>query len=289
VDRLAQFTELRPQLFALAYRMMGTRTDAEDVLQDSYLRWHEAPSAEILSPKSYLTTIVARLSLDALKSAHRKRELYTGPWLPEPLIGAAMPDTIELAESLSFAFLHLLETLTPAERIAFLLHEVFETPYAEIAKILDTSLSNARQLATRARKRIREKRARFIVDRARHQAVFNQFLTACSNGDWAALVGLLHEDAVLYSDAGGKRSSTLRPIYGAERIVRLLKGIASHADPDLAAGHSDLINGAPGFVFTRDRRITCTTALDIDENGLIRAIFTVMNPEKLHAETIVRT
>src|SRR5580704_17125231 len=171
-----QFEEFRPLLFSLAYRMLGTRSDAEDIVQDAWLRWRSASAEEIRQPKSYLTTVVARLSLDSLKSARRKRETYVGEWLPEPLVEPSGSSAIEMAESLSLAFLHILETLSPDERIAFLLREVFDTDYAEIAATLETSEPKCRQIIARARKHIRDRRPRFKVDEARQQNVLEQFL-----------------------------------------------------------------------------------------------------------------
>ena len=175
MDRTAQFEELRGSLFLLAYRMLGTRTDAEDVVQDAYLRWLNASDGEIRMPKSYLMTVVSRLSLDALKSAQRKREVYTGPWLPEPLVEPYGVQRLEMAESLSIAFLHVLELLSPAERIAFLLREVFDISYTELAETLENSEENCRQIVARARKHVHAQRPRFTVDRDQHSQVLQEF------------------------------------------------------------------------------------------------------------------
>jgi RNA polymerase sigma-70 factor, ECF subfamily len=168
VDRTSQFEELRRHQFLLAYRMLGTRADAEDVVQEAYLRWLNASDAEIRMPKSFLMMVVSRLSLDALKSAQRKREVYTGQWLPEPLIEPLGAKRLEMAESLSIAFLHMLELLSPTERIAFLLREIFDAPYTELAETLETSEENCRQIVTRARKRIQIKRPRLPSMRRRN-------------------------------------------------------------------------------------------------------------------------
>lgn len=176
MDRLIEFDRLRPALFGLAYRMLGTRADAEDVVQESFLRWNNASLDEIRSPRSYLLTVVARLSLDALDMAHRKRETYAGEWLPEPLTEDETPEGLyEKAESLSIAFLHVLEALTPAERVAFLMREVFDEPYSEVATALGASEANSRQLVARARKHLSERRPRFMVDRERHQQILQRF------------------------------------------------------------------------------------------------------------------
>jgi len=280
VDRLAQFDELRPLLFSLAYRMLSSRADAEDVLQESFLRWQSAETGEIRSPKSFLTTVVARLSLDALKAAHRKRETYVGPWLPEPLIDRPVADSIEMAESLSMAFLHVLETLSPVERVAFLLREVFDVSYAEVAAILETTEVNGRQLVTRARKHVREKRPRFPVDREQHAAVLRRFLNACASGDLTELLTQLKDDVIVYTDGGGK-GAVPNPIYGVDKVTRLLLGLARKAPPGLAGGYMADVNGEPGFVFTLDGRMNSVLSLDLDEDGRIRTVFFVVNPDKL--------
>jgi len=280
VDRLAQFDELRPLLFSLAYRMLSSRADAEDVLQEGFLRWQSADTGEIRSPKSFLTTVVARLSLDALKAAHRKRETYVGPWLPEPLIDQPVIDRIEMAESLSMAFLHVLETLSPVERVAFLLHEVFDVSYAEVAAILETTEVNGRQLVTRARKHVREKRPRFTVDREQHAAVLRRFLNACASGDLTELVTQLKDDVIVYTDGGGK-GAVPNPIYGVDKVTRLLLGLARKAPPGLAGGYMADVNGEPGFVFRLDGKINSVLSLDLDTDGRIRTVFFVVNPDKL--------
>jgi RNA polymerase sigma-70 factor (ECF subfamily) len=214
MDRESQFQDLRPLLFSLAYRMLGTRADAEDVMQDAFLRWQTAAEEEVRSPKSYLTTIVARLSLDELKSARRKREAYIGPWLPEPLVAPLGTQPLEMAESLSLAFLHLLETLSPTERVAFLLREAFDSGYDEIAAALSTTEANSRQLVARARKRLHDGRPRFPIDRGRHQEILRTFLVACATGDPSQVASLLGDDVVLYSDGGGKVAAALNRYSG---------------------------------------------------------------------------
>ncbi len=281
MDREAQFQELRPLLFALAYRMLGTRADAEDVVQEAWLRW-QAADADVRSPKSFLTTVVARLALDALKSAHRKRETYTGPWLPEPLVEPSGAGPIEMAESLSLAFLHVLESLSPPERVAFLLHEAFDTGYAEIASVLDTSEANCRQLVRRARQHLHERRPRFAVDRVRHQQVLEQFLATCATGDPAPLTVMLSERVVVYSDGGGKVPSALQPVQGADRVARLLTGLARKG---AAGGRVEFaeINGEPGAVLIAQGTPVSVISIDIGPDGLIRGVFLVNNPQKLAA------
>ena len=281
MDSFAQFTELRPMLFSLAYRILGQRADAEDVVQEAFLRWQTAPTGDIHSPKSYLMTVVGRLSLDALKAAYRQREQYIGPWLPEPLVDYGAAETVELAESLSLAFLHVLEKLTPPERVAFLLHDVFDSSYPEIAEVLKTSEAIAGSLVTRARQHLREKRPRFPVDKDRHEAIFRRFLLSCSTGDSESLTSLLNEDVVLYSDGGGRTKAALNPIYGADRVQRFLLGIAGKTPAHLRVGRVATVNGEPGVVFTAGGVTSAIVTIDIDENGRICGIFWVVNPEKL--------
>jgi RNA polymerase sigma-70 factor (ECF subfamily) len=278
-DREQQFQDLRPLLFSLAYRMLGTRADAEDVVQEAYLRWQSAIREDVRSPKSFLTTVIARLSLDALKAAHRRRETYVGPWLPEPLVQPAGTKPMEMAESLSLAFLHLLESLSPAERVAFLLREVFDAGYEEVAATLETTEASSRQIVARARKHIQQRRPRFIVDRDRQSAVLREFLTACTTGDPSQLAALLAQDAVLYSDGGGKVSAALNPIVGADRVVRFLVGIAKKL-PALSVEFAD-VNGAVGALLVSAGQPYGVVTLDVKTNGSIANLYIVTNPDKL--------
>jgi RNA polymerase sigma-70 factor (ECF subfamily) len=284
-DRAAQFTEARPLLFGLAYRMLGVRADAEDVVQEAFLRWQAARHQEIASPRAYLTTITARLALDQLKSARVKRETYVGTWLPEPLVNQpslekTSPEKMELAESLSVAFLHVLESLTPPERAAFLLREVFDAGYDEVAGVLETTEANSRQLVARARRHLQERRPRFTVDRAKQEEVLGRFLTACTTGDMTALRSLLRDDAVEYSDGGGKVYAAINPIFGADRIVRLFAGLLRKKEGELGGRAAD-VNGQPGFFLTLDGKPLSVLTLDLDETGRIRGIYHVLNPEKI--------
>jgi len=200
--------------------------------------------------------------------------------LPEPLIDQPATDSIEMAESLSMAFLHVLETLSPVERVAFLLREIFDVSYAEVAAILETTETNSRQLVTRARKHVREKRPRFTVDRERHAAVLRRFLTACASGDLTELVTQLKDDVIVYTDGGGK-GAVPNPIYGVDKVTRLLLGLARKAPPGLSGGYMANVNGEPGFVFTLDGKINSVLTLDLTEDGRIRTVFLVVNPDKL--------
>jgi RNA polymerase sigma-70 factor (ECF subfamily) len=278
VTNVEQFEEHRRLLFSLAYRTLGSWADAEDVVQDTFLRWQAAKDEEVRSPRSYLTTIAARLALDVLKSAQKKRETYAGPWLPEPIVEPPT-DSVELAESLSMAFLHLLESLSAPERVAFLLHEVFDTGYDEIAAVLQTTEANARQIVSRARKHIQDRRPRFSVDRARHEQVLRQFLTTCSNGDVAGLRAVLEADVVFYSDGGGKTGAALLPIYGVEKVTRLMLHLPARTGAD--GGYHAELNGQPAFVLTRGGDPYSTLMLELGPDDRIRSIFAVVNPEKL--------
>jgi RNA polymerase sigma-70 factor (ECF subfamily) len=280
MDRLATFNQHRPLLFSMAYRMLGTRADAEDVLQDSYLRWQNAPLEEVRSPKSYLTAVVARLALDSLKEARRKRETYMGTWLPEPVFDPRPPDPVEMAESLSIAFLHVLETLSPPERVAFLLREIFGEEYATVASILETTEANVRQLVSRARQHLADRRPRFGVDRARHEAVLRRFVESCVTGDTAALTEMLKEDVVAYSDGGGKAKAAINPIYGLDKVTRFLLGVSSKFTGD-ATGEITEVNGEPALVLRLPDSLLGILTLDLDADGRIRGIYYVANPDKL--------
>lgn len=277
----SQFEEYRPLLFSLAYRMLGTRADAEDIVQDAYLRWQSASQDEVRAPKSYLTTIVARLSLDSLKSARRKRETYVGEWLPEPIVEPRGSGAVEMAESLSLAFLHILETLSPDERIAFLLREVFDADYAEIATTLETSEPNCRQLIARARKHIRDRRPRFKVDRARQQSVLEQFLAACQTGDPSQLLPLLSPGVVMHTDGGGKAQSTINPIYGADKVSRFFQGIVKKGGLEGITATFVTVNGDPGAMLMEGGNRSGVVSIELDESSRIRAIFFIVNPDKL--------
>lgn len=282
-DRENQFEQHRALLFSLAYRMLGTRADAEDVVQDAYLRWMAALEKEIRSPKAYLTTVVARLALDSLRSARRKREVYVGPWLPEPLVDPEAPAFAEMAESLSIAFLHVLESLSPAERVAFLLREVFDSEYGEIAAALDTSEANCRQIVARARKHLHDRRARYAVDPERHRQVLRQFLEICATGDASRLTPLLSADAVLYSDGGGKVHAALQPIEGADRVSRFVAGVVKKTG-GVPKARLAWVNGEPGALLYEGATLSYIVTISVDDEGRVRRIFYVANPEKLPRE-----
>jgi RNA polymerase sigma-70 factor (ECF subfamily) len=287
MDAAAVFAEQRPRLFGVAYRMLGSVADAEDVVQETYLRWQEVAGSDagIESPSAYLTTMVSRRCLDELRSARRRREAYVGPWLPEPLLADEQVDpaaTTELADTLSTAFLVVLEALSPAERAAFLLHDVFGYEYPELARILGRGEPACRQLVTRARRRLAERRPRFEVSPEEHTRLLNEFLQASSRGDLDGLVGLLAEDAVLQADGGGVVTAARNPIRGADRVARWVLGAIAKTPPGIAVEIAP-VNGLPGVVVRLDGALFGVMSLDV-RRGRIQGIFLQVNPEKLRAQ-----
>ena len=277
-----QFNEYRPLLFGIAYRMLGSVMDAEDVVQDAFLRWQNAAPAQVESPKAYLSTIVTRLCLDHLRSARVQREEYVGPWLPEPLVSEQAPDVAETAalhESLSMAFLVLLESLTPVERAIFLLHDVFGYDFAEIARIVGRSEANCRQLARRARGYVEARRPRFEPSAAQQDRLTHQFMRACTTGDLPALVATLADDITLWSDGGGKVAAARNPIHGRDAVARLLISIARKAPAGLDTRFTR-VNGQPGFVSYLEGRPFAVLLLDVVDER-IRDVRLVLNPDKL--------
>ena len=280
------FESTRPLLFSIAYRMLGSVADAEDLVQDACLRWLEAPDTEVRAPRAYLATIVTRLAINQLQSARSRRETYVGPWLPEPLVTehAADPsEPVELAESLSMAFLIMLERLSPTERAVLLLHDVFDFDYSEIARILEKSEVNCRQLLARAKKRIGEPRARFEVDPAEADRLLHRFIEATRAGDVDGLVGVLAEDITLWADGGGKvPGAALRPIHGAEAVARFVAQRARGGKERGGSVRLTRINGQPGFIVDVKGSPQAALILGI-RDGRIHAIYAIANPEKLHA------
>ena len=249
VHEAASFESHRRALIGLAYRMLGSRAEAEDVVQDAYLRWHEADHDAIEKPRRYLGTIVTRLCLDRMKSARARREVYVGQWLPEPVVDETLDtDTDgELAHDLSVALMLVLERLSPLERASFLLHDVFGLDFGEVARALQRGEAACRQLAARARAHIEQARPRFPASREQGARLAAAFAAAAQGGDVATLAKLLAEDAVLYSDGGGKRIAALKPIYGADKILRFLAGI-TRKNPSLPAAPARpaIVNGLAG-------------------------------------------
>jgi RNA polymerase sigma-70 factor, ECF subfamily len=280
------FVELRPLLFSIAYRMLGTVSEAEDVVQDAFLRYQGALSAgaDVGSPKAYLSAVVTRLAIDQLRSARVRREAYVGEWLPEPLLTDTREDPAahaEEADTLSMAFLLVLERLTPVERAVFLLHDVFGYGYDEIASIVGKSEANCRQLAARARRHVEAEKPRFEVEREARDALAERFFAAVADGDVDRLVEVLAADVVVYGDGGGKAPQWSVPIVGVERVSRLFAGLGGQL-PELGItmqlAH---VNGQPGAVL-RDAEglITNVFVLDIAA-GAVQTVRSVINPDKL--------
>jgi RNA polymerase sigma-70 factor, ECF subfamily len=283
-EAVQTFEPHRRRLTGLAYRMLGSLSEAEDIVQDAYLRWHAADRARVENPQAYLSRTVARLCLDHLKSARTRRETYVGPWLPEPIVDetALAPDSAsELADDLSIALLMTLERLSPLERAAFLLHDVFDMDFGEIAGVLDRSETACRQLASRGRTHVADARPRFRPSEDEVTRLTDAFHHAMVSGDAAQLADVLAQDAVLYSDGGGKRAAALNPIYGRDKILRFFAGLAEkNGVPSPDAVRRLAINGMPGFVLVGDDGDVDTLALDI-RDGRIVGIYAVRNPDKL--------
>ena len=286
-----QFDELRRSAFAIAYRMLGSVSEAEDMVQEGFLRLHRAREAgeRIESPRAYLSTVVSRLSLDHLRSARVRRETYVGEWLPEPLVASADDDPArkaEIADSVSLAFLVLLESLSPEQRAAFLLHEVFDEPYDRIAEIVGTSEQNARQLVTRARRHVEQRRGgrvRFEASREQRDELADRFFAAAQDGDLRGLEELLAHDVVLHGDGGGKAPALARALHGRDRVVRTLS--AGFARLQTLVGgltvRREEVNGQSGALFfDRDGRLISVVILDVAE-GQIQAVSAIVNPDKL--------
>lgn len=281
---LKLFDHYKPLLFSIAYRMLGSVADAEDKLQETFIRWQQTSLAEIQSYKAFLVTILSRLCIQHLQSARVTREEYVGPWLPEPICTDETVDPAEafrMQESLSMAFLLLLEKLTPNERAAFLFHEVFEYDYGEVAEILGKSEANCRQIVLRARQHVSKNRPRFSPSPEEHKKLLEAFLAACSQGDMQGLVTLLSNDVVLYSDGGGKATAAINPIFGSDRVARFLIGAVKKLAPEGVSTRVAQVNGQPSIIyFSPAGKVGCVVSLDV-VNGKLRNIYVVTNPNKL--------
>jgi RNA polymerase sigma-70 factor, ECF subfamily len=283
-----EFIELRPLLFSIAYRMLGSVSDAEDVVQDVYLRYHRAlqDGTDIESPKAYLSAVTTRLAIDMLRSARVRRETYVGQWLPEPLLtDPAAPDPAQQSaesDSLSMAFLLVLERLNPVERAVFLLHDVFGYEFAEIAKILDKSVDNCRQVAVRARRHVNEQRPRFEASREQRDELADRFVAALSNGDVDGLVEMLAADVVVTGDSGGVPPNWPRPIVGRDKVARLMAalGFQMQQVPGITIDRVE-VNGQPGAV-VRDGAGALINVFSFDiVDGLVQTVRSVINRDKL--------
>lgn len=282
-DALAAFERERPRLQSVAYRMLGSMADAEDVVQDAWLRWERLDAvgrAAIERPAAWLTTVTSRLALDRLKSAQHQREEYVGPWLPEPVLTDDDPAaTVELAESLTLGFLVVLERLGPVERAVFLLADVFGEPFAAIAPIVDRSEEACRQIASRARRRVREERGVFRPAAARRDDLVQAFMAACAFGQIDELRRVLTDDVVLVSDGGRDVHAARRPVVGFDRVARLLANLAKRMPADTAFVSHE-VNGEGGLVFSRDGRAWLVMAFEVADDR-IAAIRLMLNPDKL--------
>jgi RNA polymerase sigma-70 factor, ECF subfamily len=280
------YDELRPLLFSIAYRMVGSAGDAEDIVQEAFLRFHRESrnGADIASPKAWLSKVTTRLAINHLQSARVRRERYVGTWLPEPLVAETTSGTLphaETADSLSLAFLVLLESLGPVERAVFLLREVFDYGYEEIAAVVGKSPDNCRQIAVRARRQVEARKPRFEASRRKREELSRRFFDAVAAGDPQGLVRLLAADVVVYGDGGGKVPAILRPVHGRDQAVRLLSRIDPAARLGAASRRPVEVNGQPGALFgAPDGRPVLVVSLDIAD-GLVQTVRAISNPDKL--------
>ena len=271
------FDPLRPRLLRIAYRMLGIVAEAEDVVQEAYLRWHQTDRAAVRDAEAVLVRTVTRLCLDVLKSARVRREEYVGTWLPEPIVDAVEGDDLTLTLMMA------LERLSPLERAAFLLHDVFGMDFEEVAKAIDRDPAACRQLASRARAHVREARPRFPVSETQGRELASAFYAASRGGDLGALQALLAQDVVVYSDGGGKTKAALNPIYGREKTLRLFEGLLRMLEANYSQlVHEGFVDGLPAFVTLEKDGTLQTTALGI-EDGLVVAIYVTRNPDKLRS------
>jgi RNA polymerase sigma-70 factor (TIGR02957 family) len=287
-DDQQTFTDHRNLLFAIAYRLLGSAADAEDVVQDAWFKWSAGDRSQVSDPKSYLARIVSNLSIERLRSTRRQRETYVGPWLPEPILTESdAAEDVATAESVSMAMLVVLETLSPIERAVFVLKEVFDFSYGEIAEAVERSESAVRQAGHRAREHVRARRPRFESDRTKKREATERFFAATMGGDINALMELLAPDVTLWTDGGGKVRQAMRPIIGVANVVRWIAGASSR--PYEGVEISDMtaevveINGGPGIVMRGAGRTIATITVDLDADGRITTVHNVANPDKLGA------
>jgi RNA polymerase sigma-70 factor (TIGR02957 family) len=291
------FAAHRDLVFSVAYRILGTAADAEDAVQDAWLRWSAADRSRVAEPRAYLARIVSNLAMDRLRSARARREAYVGPWLPEPILtrtsgaddaGATdVADDAVSADSVSTALLVVLESLTPLERAVFVLHEAFDFPYGDIADAVGRTEATVRQAGHRARGHVLARRPRFHADRGRQREVTRRFLAAAAGGDLTTLMELLAPDVTLWTDGGGKVRQAMRPVVGAARVASWFAGVATRpyegVEPAGMTVELVELNGGPGIVFSGAGRVLATLTLALDEGSRITTIHNVANPDKLRA------
>ena len=289
------FNGHRGLLTSVAYRVLGRWSDAEDVVQDAWLRWSGADYASVEDPKAYLVTVTTRLAIDQLRKAQTRKESYVGPWLPEPVLtrdGAdSAPDAADrvvLDDTVSLAMLLVMETLSPLERAVFVLREAFDYSFAEIAAMLDRTEAAVRQLLVRARNHVHEKRPRYPLDDTKRQSIAERFLAACVGGDIAPLLNLLAPEVTLVADGGGVVSAATRPVVGLDHVSRFLLGVVQKVSKYLEDGMDlrvevarSAVNGDPAIIMFADDKILYVYTLDLDEDGRIRTVFVMANPAKL--------
>lgn len=279
---LADFERERKRLWGIAYRITGSVADAEDAVQETWLRWERLPDGAVDDPRSYLTTVISRLCYDQLGSARARRESYVGPWLPEPVVTESGPeDRVTLDESVGLAMLTVLERLTPAERTAFILHDVFAVPFKEIADVVGRTPDSVRQLASRARRRVRAEAPRRTVDRGEHRRAVDAFLSAVMGGDFDGLLEILDPEVVWRSDGGGKVTAARLPVIGDEKVVRFSQRLMREFDPETMHALVREVNGAPGVLLADPAGERCVVFAFSVRGGLITEIDAVINPEKL--------
>lgn len=278
------FKRHRARLFGIAYRMLGTHAESEDILQEAYLKWHQANAESIETPEAWLVTVVTRLSIDRLRKASSERETYIGPWLPEPIIVSDAPspeEELELASNLSMAFMVLLERLSPVERAAFLLHDIFDCAYADVARIVGKTETASRQLIHRARERVRTDKPRFEADEKERAKLIKKFSAAANAGDEKTLLALFSDEVSMISDGGGKVTAARKIIHGKNKLAHALAMFGAKAGADLTNVFYN-INGELGILTFYEGKIFSATTFDV-EDGKISALYRVMNPDKLKA------
>ncbi len=280
---LAAFREHRSELFGIAYRMLGSVADAEDILQDAWLKWSAVDISGVDQPRAYLARTVTNLSLNKLKSADAQRETYVGPWLPEPLVTAEQDaeHEVEQTEAVSLAMLVVLETLSPLERAVFVLREVFGFTFSEIAQILDRNEAAVRQVGARARSHVRARRPRYEASPVTRRRVTEEFLAACLDGDPTRVMALLAPDVTAWTDGGGKVRAALRPLHGADNVGRWIFGVLGGSQISGLSAEPVLVNGQPGLLVSSAGVVDNVVAVDVNAEGKIEAIRLIRNPDKL--------